>query len=465
MKPILLAGLVFCIFSASAYSQCNTSNNLALGKLATASSSENGGTSPDKAVDGNPATRWSSNFSDPQYITVDLGATTAVCEVVLLWEAAYATSFLIEISPDNTNWTTMATVTGNTSTTNTIPVSGNGRYVRMTGLSRASGFGYSLYEFKVFGTAATPSCSLNLALGQPSYESGQENIAFPSENAFDGDMSTRWSSAFADPQFLYVDLGGKYPLCSVDITWEAAYATAFRIDLSDDGINWVTEAEITGNTSLHNSIPVNGSARYVRMYGITRATGFGYSIWEMKVFGNSIVLPVKWISFTGKMDSRREARLDWVTAGESESGHYEIQRRTGAGADFTTIGILPSANNTHYSFTDRFPGKGTNYYRINRPAPDGHPSYSNTIAVEDEGNRRTASVYPNPAADLLKVKDPDQAIDFLRLYSPEGKMLQETCCIPAGQQVILRLDGYPKGIYLVQIITAKSAETRKIIKK
>ena len=48
---------------------------LSQGKPATASSSENAGMAAADAVDGNTGTRWSSAFSDPQWIQVDLGAT------------------------------------------------------------------------------------------------------------------------------------------------------------------------------------------------------------------------------------------------------------------------------------------------------------------------------------------------------------------------------------------------------
>src|SRR5688500_4386179 len=65
--------------------------NLALGRPATASSVEVAGLEASKAVDGNTGTRWGSAAgSDPQWITVDLGATYAISRVRLVWEAAFA---------------------------------------------------------------------------------------------------------------------------------------------------------------------------------------------------------------------------------------------------------------------------------------------------------------------------------------------------------------------------------------
>ena len=76
---------------------CGTAN-LALNKTATASSTENAGTPAADAVDGNTGTRWSSAFSDPQWLEVDLGSAQAICQVTLKWETAYATAFQIQTS-------------------------------------------------------------------------------------------------------------------------------------------------------------------------------------------------------------------------------------------------------------------------------------------------------------------------------------------------------------------------------
>ena len=126
--------------------------NIALQKAATASSTENGSTPASAAVDGNAGTRWSSAFSDPQWLRVDLGGTATVCGVELDWEAAYAKAFQVQISADGTTWTTLYSTTAGTGGTTTLNVSGTGRYLRMYGTARATQYGYSLWEFKVFGT-------------------------------------------------------------------------------------------------------------------------------------------------------------------------------------------------------------------------------------------------------------------------------------------------------------------------
>jgi hypothetical protein len=104
------------------------------------------------AVDGNPGTRWSSQWSDPQWLEVDLGGTHTVTKVVLYWERAYATAFQIQVSDNSVTWTDLYSTTTGTGGMQTLPVSGSGRYIRMYGTARATQYGYSLWEFQVFGS-------------------------------------------------------------------------------------------------------------------------------------------------------------------------------------------------------------------------------------------------------------------------------------------------------------------------
>ncbi|MDQ2874301.1 MAG: discoidin domain-containing protein [Actinomycetota bacterium] len=129
---------------------CGTSN-VALNQPTTASSVQNATLPASAATDGNTGTRWSSAFSDPQWLEVDLGSVQSICKVVLNWEAAYATAFQIQTSTDGTAWTPIYSATTGTGGTQTLTVSGTGRYIRMYGTARATQYGYSLWEFQVFG--------------------------------------------------------------------------------------------------------------------------------------------------------------------------------------------------------------------------------------------------------------------------------------------------------------------------
>ena len=109
----------------------------------------------------------------------------------------------------------------------------------------------------------------------------------------DGSFSTRWGSAIGvDPAWITLDLGSSQDLSSVTIYWEAANADTYEIRGSNDNSNWTTLATKTGGLfgDRTDTLAIAGNYRYVQMYGISRSVGnaWGYSIWEMEVYGTAI---------------------------------------------------------------------------------------------------------------------------------------------------------------------------------
>lgn len=129
-------------------------SNLALGKPAVASSQQ-GTNAPAKATDGLLSTAWSSAFSEPSWIYVDLGAAMAFEQIVLIWETAYGRDYRIDGSNDTTTWTPLAQIVDGNGGTDYINIAGSWRYVRMYGTRRGTGWGFSLLEFQIFDIAQT----------------------------------------------------------------------------------------------------------------------------------------------------------------------------------------------------------------------------------------------------------------------------------------------------------------------
>src|SRR5829696_3913717 len=162
---------------------------LSQGRPTTASSIENAGTPASAATDGNAGTRWASAFSDPQWIQVDLGTTATVTQVTLQWEAAYARAFQIQLAAAAGGpWTTVYSTTTGTGGTQTLAVTGTGRYVRMYGTQRATTYGYSLWELQVRTTGGVPPVGGGGDLG-------------PNVTVFDPSMSTASVQAKLDEIF------------------------------------------------------------------------------------------------------------------------------------------------------------------------------------------------------------------------------------------------------------------------
>ncbi|MFE9667195.1 discoidin domain-containing protein [Microbispora bryophytorum] len=278
-----VTGVVPATYSAAA-AACGTTN-VAQGRPSSASSAENGASPASAAFDGNTGTRWSSAFSDPQWIQVDLGSSQQICKVVLSWETARAQTFKIQVSPDGSSWSDATATVNGVSGTQSLDVSATGRYVRMYGLTRATAYGYSLWEFgvNVASGGGTTCGTANVAQGRPSSASSAENGASPASAAFDGNTGTRWSSAFSDPQWIQVDLGSSQQICKVILSWETARAQTFKIQVSPDGSSWSDATATVNGVSGTQSLDVSATGRYVRMYGLTRATAYGYSLWEFAV--------------------------------------------------------------------------------------------------------------------------------------------------------------------------------------
>jgi hypothetical protein len=128
--------------------------NLARGRPTTASSFQQVGPGapfpPGAATDGNNTTRWASDWSDPQWIQVDLGAPTAFQHIQLVWEAAFARAYQIQVSDNATTWRTVYSTTTADGGVDGIDVNTTARYVRVNGTARGTGWGYSLYELGVY---------------------------------------------------------------------------------------------------------------------------------------------------------------------------------------------------------------------------------------------------------------------------------------------------------------------------
>jgi hypothetical protein len=289
----LVAAATYLTIGAAPASAAETL--LSQGRPVTASSTESIAFPAAAAVDGNAGTRWSSAFSDPQWIQVDLGASVALTRVVLNWETAYSRAFTIQVSANGGTWTTVHTTTAGTGGTQNLPVTGTGRYVRLHSTQRATVWGVSLWEFQVFGDAGTtpPGEARLLSYGKPGVASSSQNdgacFACTPDKAFDSDPATRWATAagsgWADPGWIYVDLGATANVTQVVLQWDPAFARAYQIQVSPNASTWTTIYSTSTGRGFKETINATGTGRYVRMYGTARSGPYGYSLYEFKVYG------------------------------------------------------------------------------------------------------------------------------------------------------------------------------------
>ncbi len=463
--------------------------NIALGKSTVSSSDENGGLLPANAIDGNYTTRWASTYANNQWISIDLGQQYDFTEVKLFWETALGRDFNIEVSDDAISWTVAAAITNNTSLSNTIDIgSFSGRFVRMYGLVRGTAWGFSLYEFEVYGTPAVSVPVINLAYLKTGSSSSDENTDNISVWAFDG-LGTnvingkardgnnveygRWSSTYNNNEWIAVDLGAVYEITEVKLYWEVANGNNFNIEVSPDGTNWSVAASITGNSSTQyiNNIVLSPSVsgRYVRMYGITRNTQYGFSLYEFEVFGLNAILPIVLNDFSA-VKKDKTVQLLWNASMDAES-RFNVQRSNN-GADFTTIGKLyyPTGTNgisNSYGFVDEAPLAGTNYYRLEYTETGEQTLYSDVLSVRF-AESRSFNVSPNPVTgNVIRVEldNAGQNKLTLRLLTITGKIMEQQEISANSKVAELKLNKHlSAGTYILQVLQGNHpVRSRQII--
>lgn len=160
------------------------------------------------------------------------------------------------------------------------------RHVRIQMGKRATQYGFSLYTLAVRSSA---SPATDLALKKTATSSTVGDSWGTPDKAVDGDTTTRWDSQYADNQWLAVDLGATQTFDRVEIAWENAYALDFVVQTSTDGQTWLDQIAVDNNAALGDSVTQTESfdrqtARYLRIQGGARATGYGISMWTLSAF-------------------------------------------------------------------------------------------------------------------------------------------------------------------------------------
>ncbi|MEO5562572.1 MAG: T9SS type A sorting domain-containing protein [Chitinophagaceae bacterium] len=185
----------------------------------------------------------------------------------------------------------------------------------------------------------------------------------------------------------------------------------------------------------------------------------------------SATLPVTLVSFKA-IWVNDIAKLNWISANETNSYLFEVEKATGNGP-YRKIGkVLASGNtseNRSYSFVDSFPVTGANYYRLKAVDLDQHFRYSHVVSLTKQHDILVEAIYPNPFMvniNLELIAEKKQTATF-RLVNLEGKLvLQKAQVLQRGSSTI-QLDEVGKlnpGIYFLNILTDAGSYHIRIVK-
>lgn len=212
----------------------------------------------------------------------------------------------------------------------------------------------------ITAAASAEAADVLLSQGKPVATSTIEGSSYTGAKAVDGSTTTRWASAEgSDPQWLRIDLGQPATIHRVLLNWEAAYAKKYRIEVSDDGSTFTTAASVdTGDGKLDDLTGLSAHGRFVRFVGLTRGTSYGYSFWEMQVFGSTdssgdTQPPTVPAGLTAGAATATSVPLTWSAATDNTGvAGYDILRNgtavaTSATTSYTDTGLTPDTSYTY----------------------------------------------------------------------------------------------------------------------
>lgn len=175
-------------------------------------------------------------------------------------------------------------------------------------------------------------------------------------------------------------------------------------------------------------------------------------------------LPVELISFAGRSVDYTTL-LNWSTATETNNDYFRLMRST-TGRDFEIIATVKGAGNStqtiNYSYIDKEPFNGINYYQLQQTDFDGETTFSKIIAVKHTSDKMPeVTISPNPANNFIRLNFEDNStISQIEISNSTGKLIYRT-----GPANLIDISRLANGLYYLSITTEEKRLTTKFIKQ
>ncbi|WP_373496530.1 T9SS type A sorting domain-containing protein [Aquiflexum sp.] len=195
---------------------------------------------------------------------------------------------------------------------------------------------------------------------------------------------------------------------------------------------------------------------------------------------NNRILPVEWLYFNaGYQATERQARIEWGTAKEWESSHFEILRSIGNIRDWKSFGNVNAMGwsdgpvDYHYSDAQLPLAGGLIYYQLKQVDLDGNFSFSKIVSVKippSDKKSKIFSIYPNPTngdqlkIDLLNPEGLREGI-HIKLIHPNGVIKDIDGVNPdlLSDNILRNMKIASKGVYILVIALDSEIEYHKLI--
>ncbi|MFE6838974.1 beta-N-acetylglucosaminidase domain-containing protein [Streptomyces sp. NPDC057705] len=115
--------------------------------------------------------------------------------------------------------------------------------------------------------------------------SADETRDFPASAAVDGSASTRWSSPPVDGAWWQAQLPAPARVGRLELHWQDAHPSAYRVETSADGVTWRPAATVTSSAGGRESLRLDApDTRFLRVTCDRRATRYGCSLWSAEAY-------------------------------------------------------------------------------------------------------------------------------------------------------------------------------------
>lgn len=259
-------------------------------------------------------------------------------------------------------------------------------------------------------------------------------------------------------------------------TWTAT-ATPGLLTFTNPSAPWTNVGPDSTETFIYQ-IPqesVNDPGATGRFVTITITTSDGNYTQTFDLLNNDPAcgltpLPVELINFKGQ-PTRDGIALLWTTASEENNDRFEVERSSD-GRHFEAIGTVRGAGNSgarlEYTFTDKAPGLGMNYYRLNQVDYDGTNAHSKVVRVSSEYTSGLGiQLIPNPCHDQactvqLRGIDPGSPLK-IELKDLTGRVVFSREI--ASDQTAFELPKLDSGggVYILSAKNGKATAVQKVI--
>ncbi len=185
-------------------------------------------------------------------------------------------------------------------------------------------------------------------------------------------------------------------------------------------------------------------------------------------------LPITLVSYTAKIEGN-STKLRWQTSSETNNKGFIIYRSGDYGL-FVKIGEVSATHNTpastdgtssvsSYTFIDKQPLNGNNYYKLVQVDNDGTATELGVKPLTYNLKLITYNVFPNPTKDKVTITFAAGDYHTLKVIDMTGRVLQTTSISLTASEAAIHLANYASGVYLLLLEGKQGAKQLKVTKQ